>query len=238
VDNAGHAAETAHTEPYRACQPTRPLLIGLVGGIGSGKSEVARLLAERGAWVIEADRLGHEALEQPDIRRQVLERWGSQVADAQGKVDRRRLAAIVFARESERRALEQLVFPWIAQGIEREWQRAQRHPQVRVVVLDAAILLETGWGQRCDGVIFVDAPPHMRQKRAMAQRQWSAQEWAAREAAQWPVERKRAYARWVIDNSGSLEDLRLQVDRIWKQLTQEKPSESSPGLGPATAVGA
>src|SRR6266496_904490 len=95
----------------------RKPVIGLIGGIGSGKSRVAAEFARRGARVIAGDQLGHEALRQPDVKARIVERWGPGVLDTSGEVERRKVAAIVFADPAELRALEAIVFPWIERRI-------------------------------------------------------------------------------------------------------------------------
>src|SRR5438105_11373980 len=116
--------------------PRKPV-IGLIGGIGSGKSRVSATLSRLGARVINADELGHQALRQPEIRQQIVQRWGSDLLDEQGEIVRRRLGAIVFDNPTERKALESLVHPWIGEAIRSEVARAQQDPAVRFVVLDA-----------------------------------------------------------------------------------------------------
>src|SRR6266852_993945 len=105
-------------------------VVGLIGGMGSGKSLVADLLAECGAKVISGDQLGHEALRQPDIQAQVVERWGEGVLNAEGAIDRRRVAQVVFADPEQRHALESLVFPWIRRRIREEIEAARANPEV------------------------------------------------------------------------------------------------------------
>src|SRR5438876_742362 len=112
--------------------------------MGSGKSRVAAEFAKYGARVISGDKFGHEALRQPEIKEQVVRRWGPEILDEKGEVDRRKLGTIVFADTQERKVLEGLVFPWIEQRIGEEITRAQGDPSVKLVVLDAAIMLEAG----------------------------------------------------------------------------------------------
>jgi len=194
------------------------LLLGLVGGIGSGKSAVAKMLEERCAYVIDADQLGHEALKQGDIREQIVARWGKQVQGEGDEIARRKLGAIVFADSAERKVLESYVFPFITRRIQDEVARANADPAVRFVVLDAAILLETGWGKSCDVIVFVSVPQHIRLKRIADQRGWSEKEVNAREAAQWSLEDKAARAHAVIDNSGNLNETRNQVEALLRRL--------------------
>lgn len=201
---------------------TKPV-VGLIGGIGSGKSVVASMLEEMGGVVIDADRLGHEALRQPAIATAVVKRWGERVLDESGQVQRSRLADIVFADANERRALETLVFPWIERRIQEEVKKAERDPRVTLIVLDAAILLETGWGRVCDRLVFVKAPREQRLARLASSRGWTAKEVEAREAAQLPVDEKRARADVVIDNEGDLERTRSQVERLAQELKRSQP---------------
>lgn len=192
----------------------RNCVLGLIGGIGSGKSLVASELARRGAKVIVADELGHQALRQPDIRERLIRRWGAGICDETGEINRRRVAAIVFADLVELRALEAEVFPYIKHGIDAQITQARQDSQVRLVVLDAAILLETGWGNRCDWIIFVHTPRRQRFERLRRQRGWHEKEVRRRSQAQLPLTDKVTRAHFVIDNSGTPDELARQVDRL------------------------
>jgi dephospho-CoA kinase len=192
-------------------------VIGLIGGVGSGKSRAAAEFAKYGARVISGDKFGHEALRQPDIKQQVVGRWGSEILDDKGEVDRRKLGTIVFADPRERKVLEKLVFPWIERRIEEEIARAQDDASVKLVVLDAAIMLETGWGEACDQLVYVDAPREQRLQRLAQERGWSAQEMEKRERSQWPLAEKRKRADRILDNSGSPEELARQVQDLLKE---------------------
>jgi dephospho-CoA kinase len=192
-------------------------VIGLIGGIGSGKSQVAAALAAHGGHVIRADQLGHEALRQPEVRDRVVRRWGPGLLDADGQIVRRKLGAIVFADPAQRRELEEVVFPWIGRAIRAEVARAQADPQIRFIVLDAAVMVEAGWHTVCDKIIFVDAPPDVRLRRVAA-RGWTAADLQAREKAQLPLTQKAIHADHSLENSGSLEQLHRQVEgllRLW-----------------------
>jgi dephospho-CoA kinase len=190
------------------------LVVGLVGGIGSGKSQVAAVFAVRGAKVIAGDALAHQALRQPAIRDEIVRRWGEDLLDERGEIERRRLAGIVFADPVQRRALEELVHPWIRDRIQEEVRAAREDPHVRLIVLDAAIMLEAGWNAVCDRLVYIDAPPELRRQRVAGQRGWSAEEMEAREQAQMPLTEKAAHADHVLDNSSSLEHLSRQVDEL------------------------
>ncbi|MEN6557282.1 MAG: dephospho-CoA kinase [Thermoguttaceae bacterium] len=194
-------------------------IIGIVGGVASGKSVVAEHMARLGAAVIDADQLGHEALRLPRVEAAARQRWGETVFGVDGRIDRARVAAIVFGEgpkaERERKYLEKLTHPEIAR---RLWQQAvAASVRAPLVVLDAALLTETGWDKWCEKVVFVDAPREMRQLRAAA-RGWEKEDFAAREAAQESLDRKRERADVIIDNSGPLERTQAQVEQLWASL--------------------
>lgn len=189
-------------------------VIGLIGGIGAGKSTAARCFAARGGFVIDADGLGHEALRQPEVVRRVVELWGEGVRRPDGSLDRRAIAAIVFPDPAQRAALEGLLFPLIGARCLEEIRRASANPEVRFVVLDAAVLLEAGWNANVDHVVYVDAPRELRITRLASRSGWTDAELAAREASQWPADVKKARADAVIVNDAGPEELQVQVDRF------------------------
>jgi dephospho-CoA kinase len=195
---------------------SKPVL-GVVGGIGSGKSSVARALADRGGWLISADQLGHEALRQPEIMRTVIARFGNDIVDVQGAINRRKLGARVFADPAELRALEAIVFPFIGERIRQEIDAARREPGARFIVLDAAVMLEAGWNDVCDRLIFVDASADVRLERVRGKRGWSEADLRTREKLQLPLEEKRRRADAVIDNGGAPENTAAQVEALVKE---------------------
>ncbi|MFO0863933.1 MAG: dephospho-CoA kinase [Gemmataceae bacterium] len=192
-------------------------VIGIVGGIGSGKSFVAAEFARRGGRLISADPLGHDALRQPHLRDRVVERWGRKVLDATGDVDRRALGRIVFPDPKELRALEAITYPYIEQRVAEEIAKAEADPAVRFVILDAAVMLEAGWSNRCDHIVFIDAPREVRLARLIQTRGWTEAELARREANQMPLDEKRRHADGLIQNGGDGEGIRSQVERLLRQ---------------------
>jgi dephospho-CoA kinase len=211
------------------------LVVGLLGGIGSGKSQVAAAFAARGARVIGADELAHAALRQPEVRRKVAQRWGEELLDEQGEIQRRRLGAIVFADPAERRTLEAMVHPWIRERLQAEVQKARAEEGVRLIVLDAAIMVEAGWSALCDRLVYVDAPHELRLARVAQQRGWTEEEMLARESAQLPLTEKRVRADHVLDNSASPAHLQRQVDDLL-QLWGVGGASTPAGLKRSTAV--
>lgn len=190
-----------------------PLIVGLTGGIGSGKSEAARAFARLGAEIVDADRLGHEALRDPAIVGRLKALFGDWILDASGGIDRGRLAAIVFKDAEARKALEALSHPFIRQRA-REITAASSAP---LVILDAALLLEAGWDALCDKVVFVDAPETVRLERARQRSGWTDDAIRARERAQLPLTDKRARADHVLINGSSLDDLSRQAEGLMRQ---------------------
>lgn len=193
-------------------------IIGIVGGIGSGKSLVANAMQVHGGSLINADQMGHEALEQPDIRAKLIERWGDAIV-AGDSIDRKKLGRIVFADVRELRALEAIVFPFIEKRILDEIALARTKPGVKCIILDAAIMIETGWHRHCDKIVFVEAPREMRLDRLKRYRGWSAEELERREKVQLPLEEKQRHAQAVIHNDGDPDKVVRQVKDLlvlWK----------------------
>lgn len=207
-------ARAGQSLPPLAKQSAIPVL-ALVGGIGSGKSTVADVFAQRGASVIDGDRLGHELLRLPEVRDEITTQFGPGVLDDNGEIDRRKLAAVVFNDADRMAELERLVHPMIRRRMREQIEEARR-AGVPLVVIDAAILLEAGWNDQIDRLIFVDAPEEVRWQRA-SQRGWSRQEWSRRESAQMPLTQKRSYADHVLDNSSDRDHLSRQVDDLFSR---------------------
>ena len=215
--------------------PTRPIrVLGIVGGMGSGKSRVAQLLAKRGATVIDADSVGHALLDQGPVQETLVRKFGTDIlgpdlGDGTRQIDRRALGAIVFANDDARKALEESLHPRMRTTFERVISRLSRQVSPKpgalrlpppIVVLDAAVLYEAGWNDLCDMVVFVDAPRKDRIKRVKLQRDWTPDEMDRREVAQWPLELKKNQSQIVIKNPDSEDDVALEkeVDRIWARL--------------------
>ena len=197
-------------------------VIGILGGVASGKSLVARQLAELGAGVLDADHCGHEVLRQPEIEAAARKRWGAEIFGDDGQIDRSRLGRIVFGSatgaEQERKYLEGLTHPEIGRRLGEQARKLEQRG-TSIAVLDAPLLLEAGWDSLCSTLLFVDTPRQIRLARAL-ERGWSEEEFSAREAVQESLHRKRARADVVIDGSGSPEQARTQVERFWRTLVE------------------
>jgi dephospho-CoA kinase len=194
------------------------LLVGLTGGIGSGKSTVARLLEKRGAVVFDADLLAREAVEPGTPgHAAVIERFGADVLAPGGELDREALASIVFADPAARRDLEQIVHPEVRR-LFAEGSEAYRDTD-RVVVFSAPLLVETGMHTAFEILVVVSATVATQIERLMRQRGMSEPSIRARIDAQAPLEDKAAAADFLVDNEGSLDELESQVERLWNDLS-------------------
>lgn len=192
--------------------------VGLTGNIGAGKSTVARLLAQRGAVVIDADELASEVLARPDTVRAIREAFGPDVVD-DGRVDRAALARRVFQDEAARRRLEAIVHPRVAALDQaRATAASERRPPPAMIVHDIPLLFEAGLAETMDAVAVVDAPLETRIERVVSARGLDAEEVRRRDAAQWPPERKRAQADVVIENDGDPRRLEARVAEAWSRL--------------------
>jgi dephospho-CoA kinase len=191
-------------------------VVGLVGGVGSGKSRVASILTDAGCLVADSDQLVRRAYEAPEIRNQLQTWWGPGILNEAGDVDRAAVAAVVFRDPVERKRLEALIHPKVEAA--RRALFAEAPPDTRALVIDAPLLLEAGLAGECSQIWFVDAPEPARRARVMSDRGWSAEELDRREAAQWSLDRKRAAAHHVIRNDGDPASLREQVQQALGRL--------------------
>ncbi|MEM9066740.1 MAG: dephospho-CoA kinase [Planctomycetota bacterium] len=186
------------------------LTIGLAGAIGAGKTTVAKVLASLGCVVSDSDSDARAALDRKDVRQTLTEWWGEEVLDDNNKIDRRKIAKIVFDDAEQRRRLEDLVHPKL-HDIRGERRRDAAREAAPAFVIDAPLLFEAGVDEECDAVIFVDAPRELRLERVRTDRGWDEAELDRREQAQLPVEEKKSRASIVVENDGTLTELRARV---------------------------
>lgn len=198
--------------------PLRKPIIGLAGGIGSGKSTVARMLGELGCVVADSDATARAALHDPAIRRRIVDRWGADVLDGGGEIDRSKLAGIVFADSTQRKALETIMHPWIE--ARRRELFAAAPGDAPALVIDAPLLFEAGLDAECDTVIFVDAPREVRLERVKAARGWDEAELKRREESQLPLDEKRRRADDILINNGDVGELHELVCRALRRIVE------------------
>ncbi|HEY4734290.1 MAG: dephospho-CoA kinase [Gemmatimonadaceae bacterium] len=194
------------------------LLIGLTGNIASGKSEVARMLEERGATLIDADVLAREAVgPETQALRDIVKRWGKDILNDDGSLDRGALRQIVFADQDELDALNRIVHPGVTRLRDREIAIARERGD-QIVVCVIPLLFERNLVEEFDAIVLVDSPRPLRLERLVNTRGLEETDAMNMIAAQMPAELKRARADYCIDNSGSLDDLERDVDALWSSL--------------------
>lgn len=194
-------------------------VIGLTGGIATGKSTVSAQLAEEGAVIIDADALARDAVRKgrPAWRR-VIERFGRAILTADGEIDRGRLGALVFADETSRKDLEAIIHPVVFSGIQSRIAAAYTREADALVVLDVPLLLETDAPYDLDLVVVVYAPESIQLERLQARDGFNREDALARIRSQMPIDKKAARADIVIDNSGTQANTRAQVAALIRSL--------------------
>ena len=193
-------------------------VIGIAGGIGSGKSFVAALFRELGCAVIDSDAQVRAAYRDAIVRDTLREWWGDEVLLPDGSVNRPAIARRVFTDEAERRRLESLIHPWVAEARRREMDAAAADENVAAYVWDTPLLFEAGLAAECDAVVFVDAPLEQRLARVSATRGWEEAELLRREKSQWPLDKKKRISDHVVTNTADADDARGQVREVLSRI--------------------
>ncbi len=192
--------------------------IGLTGGVGCGKSTVSRYLSSLGIPIVDGDRIAHEATEPGSTVMRDIERvFGKEMLKADGALRREKLAAVVFADEEKRQALNGIIHPYVWQKAMTEMLAAEATGH-SVIVLDMPLLIEIGWNLRVNAVWVVAVPPDVQIRRVCLRDDVTEEQAMARIRNQMPTERKIGYADIVIDNSGTPEETYRQVDAALKKL--------------------
>ncbi len=195
------------------------IVIGVTGGVGTGKSTVARMFQQLGAVVLDADRLAHHVMEPKRLAwRRIVKAFGEEILNEDHTINRKRLAGVVFANEARRTQLERIVHPVVLRELKRRLHRVRRSRRIPAVVLDVPLLLEAGAQDMADALVVVTAPPEAQRQRLRKQHGWSEEETDARIAAQWDLSAKAALADYVVDNARGVDATRTQVKHIWNQL--------------------
>lgn len=195
-------------------------IIGIVGGVASGKSLVTSQLQRLGAMVVDADQIAHEVLREADVIQALRDRWGDEILDSGGQIIRREVARRVFPTDSddqnvELAFLEGIMHPRIRERLNQRFQEFRAGQ--KTAVLDAAVMFKAGWADFCDKLVFVDASHETRISRAIS-RGWTEKQFEARESAQVPIHIKRNKADLIIDNDGPVDETSRQVEKFWKSL--------------------
>lgn len=207
----------------------KPTIAGLTGGIASGKSTVAAMLAEAGARIVDADRIAHQVvLKGQPAWQDIVDHFGSSILTRDGQIDREALGSIVFNDTEAKKTLNGIVHPRVFETMAQEIQSlTEAHPG-DLVIMDVPLLIESGLHTSLPIVILVYVPEMMQKERLMRRDGLNAADAAARIRAQMPIDAKRAHAHYIIDNSGDLGATRRQVLDIYRKILSGAPTPSAP----------
>lgn len=214
------------------------LQVGLTGNIASGKTCAAEAFADLGARVIDADRVAHGLLERgTEAYGRIVESFGEGILDPEGRIDRRRLGNIVFFDEERLRLLNRITHPLVAREIERRITEAERETPDGILIVDAALMVETGGYRRFHFLVVVSCAPEMQLRRLMQRNALTAAEAKARMESQMPIAEKKKLAHYTIDTSGTLAGTREQVALIYRDLLRQARRLKSGGADPRPPAG-
>lgn len=198
---------------------TKPIIIGITGSFGTGKSTVAGIFKRLGAKMLDADKLSHQALKAGTAaRREVIEKFGRSILDTSGKVNRTKLAEIVFRNKISLNKLCKIIHPTVIKKIEKSVKNASKAGNMPAIVIDAPLLIETGLHNKTDFLIVVTTTSKIQIERAMKKTGLSASEVMRRVKNQMPLNRKLEMADYIIDNTGNKKKLELTVKKIWEEI--------------------
>ncbi|GAX59496.1 dephospho-CoA kinase [Candidatus Scalindua japonica] len=197
-------------------------VIGITGGIASGKSTIAEMLGTLGADIIDADKICHNLINTRDITDKITKRWGNHILNSDGKIERRMLAEIVFADKDEVSALNKIIHPKVVEKIKNRIAELQIETATEAIVLDAALLVESNLIDICDIILFADTEKNRCESRVRYSRKWPLDEIAKREKFQGLIPQKRELADIIINNNNSKEDTLNQVKDFWCQFITKK----------------
>ncbi len=198
--------------------PGEKPIIGILGGVGSGKSTVAAEFAKLGCRIIDADRIAHALLERKDVREKVVSVFGEGILDSAGKIDRKKLGDMVFADGDRLSALNKIIHPLVLGRAEQLIERYSRENQVKAIVLDMPLLVEVGWAERCDKLIFVDCRRQLRVDRAKKIGIIGKNQHKIRENFQISLDKKVVIADNTVDNNSDFSGLAKQVADIFSHI--------------------
>ncbi len=197
-------------------------VIGIAGGIASGKSTIAEMLKSLGADVIDADKICHQLINTEDIAHEITKRWGNHIQDNRGKIKRHALAEIVFSNREEVSALNSIIHPKAIEQIKSRIATLKDDAATKAIVLDAALLVESNLIDICDITLFVDTKKDTCKTRVQNSRKWPLDEITKREKFQGLLQQKREIADVIINNNHSKEDTTNQVKDFWYQFITKK----------------
>lgn len=204
--------------------PLKLIIVGLIGGIGSGKTHVAKIFKGLGAKLIEADKIAYTVINHPQIKRTLLKWYGYYIIKKTGQVDRKKLAEVSFNNFESIRRLNKLTHPYIKKEISNQLRQLNNNHKLKetgVVVIDAPLLLETGLDKFCDYIVFIKTSYKIRLKRVLISRKWDSTEIKKREQYQIPLLRKQSKADFIINNNKSSDITTAHIKNIFQLITKK-----------------
>jgi len=203
------------------CNRKKKPIIGILGGVCSGKSSVAAEFGKLGCAVIDADRIAHELLEQPGVKEKVIGLFGPAVVDSAGKIDRMKLADVVFADSDKLTSLNEIIHPAVLARVEELIGQYNRQSRGSAIVLDMPLLVEVGWAKRCDKLIFVSCKRQLRVDRARKTGIFDEDQFKIRENFQISLDTKANIADNTINNNSDFSGLARQVADIFSYIVYD-----------------
>jgi dephospho-CoA kinase len=197
---------------------TKPI-IGILGGIGCGKSTVAQCFTKLGCRVIDADVIAHQVLDEPDVVEKLTDRWGLEVLDAAGLADRNRISERVFDSLPELDFLNRLIHPRVLERAEAMINARQGDSDSCGIVVDMPLLVEVGWEKKCDFLVFVDCSEEKRRERIVKNAKIDIEQLKKRENSQISLDKKKQKAHYVISNNSDKSDMAEQIARVFSSIT-------------------
>jgi len=196
-------------------------IIGILGGVASGKSTVAAEFAKLGCKVIDADKIVHELLQKTVVKDKITGLFGQAILDSAGKIDHRKLAEVVFTDADKLSSLNKIIHPFVLERVEEFIELYNRQGGIKAIVLDMPLLAEVGWAERCDRLIFVDCKPKLRIERAKKMRGLDENQIKIRENFQISLDNKAALADNAINNNSDFQALVRQVFDVFSYIVNK-----------------
>ncbi len=202
----------------------RKPVIGLAGGIASGKSMVAEQLRRLGCAIVDSDQMVHDELAKPDVVQTFESWWGQKVVDSEGRINRQVMSEIIFSEAEQRKRMESFLYPRLERRREKMMLGFEDDPAVRAIVIDSPLLFEVGLDKLCDAVIFTECDRDVRVGRARESRGWTESEFDRREMLQKSLDMKARMADYRVVNNSTIDALLAQVTPLFERLIEAQAS--------------
>ncbi|MCK4994712.1 MAG: dephospho-CoA kinase [Candidatus Omnitrophica bacterium] len=199
------------------------IVIGLTGGLASGKTEIAKMFAALGAKVLNADKIAHRALYRKTIAyKQVIGKFGKGFLNADDSINRKKLAKLIFESDKKQQQLCRIIHPWVFEYIKKRIKKIEKNKAVKAVVVEMVVLIESGFYKHIDKILLVNATTGQQMQRAILRNNMTKVQAKQRMRFQLGFNQKSKYADYIIDNRRTLKDTGKQVEKIWKTILREK----------------